>query len=220
MPEITAESVMTRMRAAIGHNQKQTAVSGVDGFDCSEIRTEIAAAEAQANVGTEVTPMAQIPAPLRRLARLAGRAVIAVAGFITVGQRSYNTHVIHALSLLTDAVEQAVHVQIARFRREIDAGRQGAVQETLAQLAERNAALEEKLVRQQEALEKATKDLSHLSTALALLERRNAILLGEVGRHLTGPLDQERLQKIAAEGQDSLDTSCVASEGGSRKPQT
>jgi 2-polyprenyl-3-methyl-5-hydroxy-6-metoxy-1,4-benzoquinol methylase len=210
VPEITKESIMTLMREAIDHNQQETVFSDTQAFDSSGIRAEITTAEGRANVGTQVTPMAQIPAPLRKLARLTGRIVIRLASFITVEQRSFNMHVLTALRLLTEAVERSAHNQVAGFRRQADS----------------NAAVNEKLSRQQEAIanlaagqQKAVNDLNYLKTSLVLLERRLSMLLEEAGKRLPGPFDQEQFQKIAAEGQNGLDAFYVAFEDRFRGPQ-
>jgi len=136
-PAITEESLIARIRKEIGRNRPETPLADVTDFDASGIRAAVTAAEAQADIGTEVPPMQRIPAPLRRLARLSGKIIIRLAGFITVRQRSFNRHVLNVLRIMTDAVEQASHIQkqamnpqsarfqqeSARIKQEMEAGR-------------------------------------------------------------------------------------------------
>jgi len=156
-------------------------------FNASKLREMITAASAQANAGAEVSPMQQIPAPFRRLARLAGKSIVFFFSFITAKQRDFNTIILQVLNVITDSLEKAVNGRTATLRQENVASHEVAIDELQKQLAA-------------------------LIARLTLQERRTAVLLEQLGGRQFPSPDNEQIQCPNNEKKHVLDAMYLAFE--------
>lgn len=216
---MTTEDVMARMRDAIGRHRCETPVPDEQILDCADVRGAIVAAQAGAQVGTKVTPMAQIPFPLRRLAQLTGGLVLKLASFITFEQRSFNIHVLHALSLVADKMDRLIVSLGPGFVQRLEAGMEARLEAVVRDLSGRNSILSTTVARQEKTIndllsqqQKTLNELASLKTSLVLQERRVSMLLEEAAIRLPASFDREQVQAIANEERHDLDGFYVAFE--------
>jgi O-antigen chain-terminating methyltransferase len=79
------------------------------GSNCDTIRSIISETRMYADVGSEVTPMAEFKGVFRSIAVLVGRMVLYLSSFIIARQRVFNNLAIRSLFAITDVVESLDH---------------------------------------------------------------------------------------------------------------
>lgn len=129
IPEISVESIMVKIREEANRRRRDlqdtASPEGMGqagdspGIDTSRLHAIISAAEQNADVGAEVTPMEEFSGLSRKLALFFGRKIVYLANFITFKQRNFNRGIIDALKTITYGLESISGGLTNLFRREM-----------------------------------------------------------------------------------------------------
>jgi O-antigen chain-terminating methyltransferase len=158
-------------------------------LDWHQIVEGVRLAEKHAAVGTELPELTRLPGPLRRLGLLLARCVLVLTRFLITRQRHFNTAAVgtlHNVHGLLRHLEQ-VHTENLKRLEALSAQQNAALGELAAQIA------------------RLQQDLVQNRQGLHAQDQRLSLLLGEVRRRLSGPLDVDQLRTLAAEEAHGLD---------------
>jgi O-antigen chain-terminating methyltransferase len=154
-----------------------------------QILAGVRLAEHHAAVGTHPPELTRLPGPLRRVGLLIARVVVVLTRFLITRQRDFNDAAVGTLHNVHGMLRHLEQVQTENLKRlEALSAQQNTA---LAELAEQIERLQHELVQNRQGLH--TQD------------QRLDGLLAEVRRRLSGPLDTEQLQALAAEEAHGLD---------------
>jgi len=230
-PEVDIDRVMDEIRKEVAQRREKTgeyrvrkkpevatvsprepSLVGVSG-----IHSMITFAEAQADVGAEVTAMTSFRGFTRQIALWVGKIVIYLSSFITVKQRQFNATILQILRRISDDIELTEKQNILWRDEQIEIrsaiedirSEQTALKSTFEDIkdkqTETKSAVEnlkiivDDLKRKQTEVKELEKSVIHLKTNLILQENRIATLLEEARRRLPEPFDREQLQVMADE---------------------
>jgi hypothetical protein len=105
--------------------------------DLSSVRSAVASAETNADIGSGVTPMLRFSGLVRKLALLAGKAVLFISSFITDRQREFNKSVVLALKGIVGSLDSqaARQSELQSVRAELTAAIERSLREKEARIA-------------------------------------------------------------------------------------
>jgi 2-polyprenyl-3-methyl-5-hydroxy-6-metoxy-1,4-benzoquinol methylase len=226
--EIDVDAMMEKIRKEVARRKgrrgagpfseaRREAAGGVTdasgSVNMSSIRSSITLAEAQADVGTEVTPMLQFRGIVRRMALLAGRVVLFLSSFITFKQRIFNGAAVASLRNIADGLETLngelvrLQPQTGEALNQIESLRHGQTE-----VREEQSALRSLVKRQEEELSALRNRLREQKMELASLRGSLALVIEETRKSLREPSDRERIESIVKEEDHLLNTVYVSLE--------
>jgi hypothetical protein len=171
------------------NNDDPFPVRGAPFFNVLAVRSNLAVAEARADIGSHVTPMRRFYGPLRWLALIAGRVVVYLSSFLTDRQRVYNRSIINALNALTDGLVASNSEMRREIRRELQYLIHKRALSCLPREKSVNAPAENVSPLGDETgsykglISDLTGRIRSLESAYELQEKRYAALIEELGRH-------------------------------------